>query len=42
MQGTYSFSVGKLDPGTYSIRVYELSMADGSVAAEKVVTFAVR
>jgi hypothetical protein len=42
MQGTYSFSVGRLDPGTYSVRVYELSAADGSVAAEKVVSFTVR
>jgi hypothetical protein len=41
-QGTYSFSLGRLAPGAYSIRVYELSMADGtSVVGEKVVTFSV-
>jgi hypothetical protein len=41
-QGTYSVTLGRLAPGTYSIRVYELSAADGSVAAEKVVSFSVR
>jgi hypothetical protein len=42
-QGSYTFSLGRLSPGTYSIRVYELSMADGSsVVGEKVVTFTVK
>jgi hypothetical protein len=42
-QGTYSFSLGRLAPGTYSIRAYELSMADGSsVVGEKVVPFTVK
>ena len=42
-RGTYSFSVGSLAPGNYSIRVYEVSAADGTtVNAEKLVSFSVK
>jgi hypothetical protein len=42
MQGAYSFSLGRLAPGDYTIRVRELSAKDGSISAEKAVTFTVR
>lgn len=42
MQGSYSFSLGTLAPGDYTIRVRELSAKDGSVSAEKVVSFTVK
>jgi len=42
MQGEYSFSLGRLTPGDYTIRVRELSAKDGSVSAEKAVSFTVR
>jgi Immunoglobulin-like domain of bacterial spore germination len=41
-RGPYSISLGKLAAGTYSIRVWEASAKDGSVAAERDVTFSVR
>lgn len=42
-QGTYSISLGKLEPGDYSVRVFAMSMEDGDkVAAEKTVTFTVK
>ena len=41
-QGSYSVNLGVLTPGDYTIRAYEVSMADGSVAAEKSVTFTVK
>lgn len=41
-QGEYSFSLGTLSPGDYTIRVFETSMKDGdSVHAEKSVTFTI-
>jgi len=42
MQGEYSFSLGRLAAGDYTIRVRELSAKDGSVSAEKAVTFTVK
>ena len=42
MQGQYSFSLGKLAAGDYTIRVRELSAKDGSVSAEKAVPFTVK
>ena len=42
MQGEYSFSLGRLAAGDYTIRVRELSAKDGSVSAEKAVSFTVR
>jgi hypothetical protein len=42
MQGEYSFSLGRLAAGTYTIRVRELSAQDGSISAEKAVTFTVK
>jgi hypothetical protein len=43
MQGEYSIDLGKLTPGDYSTRVFEMSMEDGDkVAAEKTVFFSVR
>jgi hypothetical protein len=42
MQGAYSFSLGRLAAGDYTIRVRELSAQDGSVSAEKAVSFTVR
>ena len=42
-RGTYSISLGALEPGSYTIRVFELSMEDGTkVNAEKRVAFSVR
>jgi hypothetical protein len=42
-QGDYSINLGKLTPGAYSIRVFEMSMEDGNkVAAEKTVSFSVK
>jgi hypothetical protein len=41
-QGEYTFSLGTLAAGDYTIRVRELSAKDGSVSAEKAVTFTVR
>ena len=41
-RGPYSFSLGSLSPGTYTVKVYEASAKDGSVAAEDSVTFTVR
>ena len=41
-RGKYSFSLGSLAPGSYGIRVYEVSAADGkTVSAEKRVSFSV-
>ena len=42
MQGDYSFSLGRLAAGDYTIHVRELSAKDGSVTAEKAVTFTVK
>ena len=43
MQGTYTFDLGVLTPGDYTIRVFEMSMAgDDKVAAETSTTFTVR
>lgn len=41
-QGSYSVNLGRLTPGSYAIRVFETSAADGSVAAEKSVSFTIR
>jgi hypothetical protein len=41
-QGSYSVDLGLLTPGDYSVRVFEVSMADGSVAAQQTVGFTVR
>jgi hypothetical protein len=42
-RGTYSFSLGSLAAGSYGIRVYEVSAADGkTVTAEKRVSFSVK
>ena len=42
-RGEYSFSLGVLPAGNYSIRVFEMSMEDGDkVNAEKQVTFTVK
>jgi hypothetical protein len=41
-RGEYSFSLGVLPAGSYSIRVFEMSMEDGDkVNAEKQVAFTV-
>ena len=42
MQGEYSFSLGRLARGDYTIRVRELSAQDGGISAEKAVTFSVK
>jgi hypothetical protein len=43
LRGAYSFiTSGSLDPGSYTIRVFESSAKDGSVAAEQRVPFTVR
>ncbi len=42
MQGEYSINLGRLSPGTYTISVRELSAQDGSVSAEKSVSFSVK
>jgi hypothetical protein len=39
--GTYSIPLGSLAAGTYTLRAYEISMQDGSVAFETRVTFTV-
>ena len=41
-RGSYSIALGKLPAGTYTIHVWEPSAQDGSVAAERSVTFSVR
>jgi hypothetical protein len=41
-RGQYSIEVGTLQPGTYTIHVWEPSAKDGSVAAERSVTFSVK
>lgn len=41
-QGSYAIPLGTLSPGAYTVRVWETSMADGSVAAQRSVTFTVR
>ncbi|GAA4733469.1 hypothetical protein GCM10025782_36120 [Pedococcus ginsenosidimutans] len=41
-RGTYSVELGRLEPGTYTVRVLEASAKDGSVAAQDSVTFTVR
>jgi hypothetical protein len=42
MQGTYSIDLGKLAAGSYTISVRELSAKNGSVSAEKSVSFTVK
>jgi hypothetical protein len=42
MQGQYSFDLGRLTAGDYTISVRELSAKDGSVSAEKTVSFSVK
>ena len=42
VQGKYTIGLGVLPAGDYSIRVWEASAKDGSVAAEKTVSFSVR
>lgn len=42
MQGGYTFSLGKLPAGNYTIHVRELSAKDGSVSAQKSVSFSVK
>lgn len=41
-RGTYTFSLPNLTPGTYTVRVFESSMEDGSVATEARATFTVQ
>ena len=41
-RGQYSISLGSLPPGDYTVRVYEASAKDGSVAAEDSVSFTVK
>ena len=42
-RGTYEIALGDLQPGEYQIRVYELSMKDGTtVSAERTIPFTVR
>jgi hypothetical protein len=41
-RGQYSMKLGTLSPGTYTIHVWEPSAKDGSVAAERSVTFTVK
>lgn len=42
-RGTFEIRLGRLDPGHYAIRVYELSMKDGTtVHAEQTIGFTVR
>jgi len=41
-RGTYSVELGRLTAGTYTVRVWEASAKDGSVAAQDSVTFTVR
>lgn len=41
-QGTYTVNLGRLTPGSYTIRVFETNAANGSVAAQKSVSFTVR
>lgn len=42
-RGTYEIRLGRLEPGEYIIRVFELSMADGTtVNAEQLIGFTVR
>lgn len=41
-QGSYSVDLGVLQPGAYQFRAFELSAKDGSLSAEKVVSFTVK
>ena len=42
-RGTYEIALGDLDPGEYAIRVFEMSMEDGTtVSAERTIPFSVR
>ena len=42
-RGTYEIGLGALEPGEYQIRVFELSMEDGTtVSAERTIPFTVR
>jgi hypothetical protein len=41
-QGSFSIDLGALKPGDYTIRVFEASPKDGSISAEKSVSFTVR
>jgi hypothetical protein len=42
-RGDYSFSLGALAPGSYTIRVFEMSMeGSGKVSSEKAVSFSVK
>lgn len=42
-RGDYAFSVGALAPGSYTIRVFEMSMeGSGKVSSEKAVSFSVK
>jgi hypothetical protein len=41
-QGGYTVNLGRLTPGSYTIRVFETSPANGSVTAQKSVSFTVR
>ena len=42
-RGDYSFSLGSLAPGSYTIRVFEMSMeGSGKVSSEKAVSFSVK
>jgi hypothetical protein len=42
-RGTYEIGLGDLDPGEYAIRVFEMSMEDGTtVSAERTIPFTVR
>lgn len=41
-RGQYSINLGSLPPGGYTVRVYEASAKDGSVAAEDSVSFTVK
>lgn len=40
-RGSYSIPLGRLSPGRYTLRVWEVSAKDGAVSAEDTVTFSV-
>jgi hypothetical protein len=41
-QGSYSIDLGALSPGSYTIKVFEASAQDGSIAAARSVSFTVK
>ena len=41
-RGTYEIPLGTLAPGSYAVRVFEVSPQDGAVSAETTMPFTVR